>query len=187
MKSRRFHRAAMMRLGGGEDAALGEAFWRFSLALYARPGVGEALIALQDRARSDVNLALFGLWLGVSRGRRLAAAELAAAQAAIAPLNEAAVLPLRRLRRQLKPAADPDLQALRRRIAGLELAAERRVQHRLAASLPGAAHAAPEGGRLAAAEANLALALGDEFASAEAGVVRQALAALIRRAARPED
>jgi uncharacterized protein (TIGR02444 family) len=176
----------MMRLGGGEDAALGEAFWRFSLALYARPGVGEALIALQDRAGSDVNLVLFGLWLGVSRGHRLAAAELAAAAATIAPINETAVLPLRRLRRQLKPAADPGLQALRRRTAGLELAAERRVQHRLAASLPGAARAAPEGGRLAAAEANLALALGGDFALPEAATLCQALAALIRRAACPE-
>ena len=27
-----------------------EALWRFSLAFYARPGVSEALIALQDRA-----------------------------------------------------------------------------------------------------------------------------------------
>jgi hypothetical protein len=42
-----FHRAAMMRLGGRENAVAGEAFWRFSLALYARPGVAEALIALQ--------------------------------------------------------------------------------------------------------------------------------------------
>jgi hypothetical protein len=122
----------------------------------------------------------------VSRGHRLAAAELAAAAATIAPINETAVVPLRQLRRQLKPAADPGLQALCRRIAGPELAAERRIQHRLAASLPGAAHAAPEGDRLAAAEANLALALGDEFASAEAGVLREALAALIRRAERPE-
>jgi uncharacterized protein (TIGR02444 family) len=181
-----FHRAAMMRLGGRENAAAGEAFWRFSLALYARPGVAEALIALQDRAGSEVNLVLFGLWLGVSRGHRLAAAELDAARAAIAPIHQAVVLPLRQLRRLLKPAADAGLQALRRRIAGLELAAERRVQHRLAASLLGAARAAPEGGRLAAAEANLALALGDECASAEAGVLRQALAALIRRAERPE-
>jgi uncharacterized protein (TIGR02444 family) len=177
----------MMRLGGGENAAVDEAFWRFSLALYARPGVADALIALQDRARSEVNLVLFGLWLGVTRSRRLAAAELAAAAAAIAPIDEAVVLPLRQLRRQLKPAADPGVQALRRRIAGLELAAERRVQYRLAASLPGVARAAPEGGGLAAAEANLALALGDEFASAEAGVLREALAALIRRAEHPED
>ena len=27
-----------------------EALWRFSLAFYARPGVSEALIALQDHA-----------------------------------------------------------------------------------------------------------------------------------------
>jgi uncharacterized protein (TIGR02444 family) len=165
---------------------MGEAFWRFSLALYARPGVADALVALQDRAGSEVNLVLFGLWLGVSRGHRLSAAELSAAEAAITPVNEAVVLSLRQLRRQLKPATDPGIQALRRRIAGLELGAERCVQYRLAASLPGEPRAAPEGGRFAAAEANLSLSLGDEFASAEAAVLRQGLAALIRRAKRPE-
>ena len=36
----------------------GEAFWRFSLALYARPDVAEALIGLQDRAGLDVDLIL---------------------------------------------------------------------------------------------------------------------------------
>jgi uncharacterized protein (TIGR02444 family) len=174
-------------LAVGENIAVGEAFWRFSLALYARPGVADALIGLQDRAGSEVNLVLFGLWLGVTRGRRLAAAELAAAKAAIAPFDEAVVFPLRELRRRLKPAADPDLEALRRRVAGLELAAERRAQYRLAAGLPGAERKAPEGGGLAAAEANLALALGDEFASAEAGVLREALAGLIRRVERRED
>ena len=46
-------------------------FWRFSLALYARPGVAEALIALQDRAGLDVNLILFGLWVGTRHGRDL--------------------------------------------------------------------------------------------------------------------
>lgn len=174
-----------MRLGSGDNEAAGEAFWRFSLALYARPGVVETLIALQDRAASDVNVILFALWLGASRGRRLTAAELAAA-AAIAPVNEAAVVPLRQLRRRLKPASDPDLNALRRRIAGLEMAAERQVQYRLAASLPEEAGAASEGGRLAAAQANLALTLGGEFGSAEAGTLGRALAALIRRPERPE-
>src|SRR5271155_6227679 len=121
----------MARHPGGEDAAAGEAFWRFSLALYARPGVADALIRVQDRAACDVNLILFGLWLGVMQGRRLTAAELSAAEAAIAPIAGAAVAPLRRLRRQLKAAADPGLQALRRRIAGLEIAAERQAQDRL--------------------------------------------------------
>ena len=49
----------------------GEAFWRFSLAFYARPGVADALIALQDRAGSTSILMLFGLWLGVRHGREL--------------------------------------------------------------------------------------------------------------------
>jgi len=116
-----------------EDAVAGDAFWRFSLAFYARPGVAEALIALQDRAGSDVNLVLFALWLGVYRCRRLGPAELADAEAAIATINTAAVEPLRRLRRRLRGTVDRDLAALRRRVAGLELAAERRVQYQLAA------------------------------------------------------
>src|SRR5713101_730457 len=131
-----------MRHPGGEDDAAGEAFWRFSLALYARPGVADALIAIQDRAARDVNLILFGLWLGASHGRLLAAGELAGSEAAIAPIAAA------------------DLAPLRRRIATLEIAAERRVQYRLAAQLAGASGA--QGDRLAAAQANLALYLGDE-------------------------
>jgi len=43
---------------GGQAKDAGEAFWRFSLALYARPGVAEALVELQDRAGRDVNLQL---------------------------------------------------------------------------------------------------------------------------------
>ena len=167
-----------MRHPGGEDDAAGEAFWRFSLALYARPGVADALIAIQDRAARDVNLVLFALWLGASRGRRLAAGELAGAEAAIAPIAGAAVAPLRRLRRQLKSAADPDLAALRRRIVALEIAAERRVQYRLAART---ATTGPQADRLAAAQANLALYLADEARSPEAGVLCRALASLIRR------
>jgi uncharacterized protein (TIGR02444 family) len=170
-----------MRLEDAESAAAGEALWRFSLALYARPGVADALILIQDRAGSDVNMVLFGLWLGVTEGRLLGAAGLQAAEAAVASINQSGVTPLRRLRRQLKQARDPALQALRRRIAGLEIAAERQVLHRLAANLPRAAHAAPEGGRIVAAEANLALILGDLAGSPEAGAIRWALAALIRR------
>jgi uncharacterized protein (TIGR02444 family) len=180
-----------MRLAGRENQAMeneaaGEAFWRFSLALYARPGVADALIALQDRAGSDVNLVLFGLWLGACRGRLLGAAGLAAAAATIAPITTAAVAPLRQLRRQLKPVDDADLQALRRRVASLETAAERRVQYRLAAGLAGPAGAGPEGDRLAAATANLALTLGSSAASSEAGLLCQALAALIRQSARTD-
>jgi uncharacterized protein (TIGR02444 family) len=170
----------MMRTPGDGDLA-GDALWRFSLALYARPGVADALIALQDRAARDVNLILFGLWLGASRGRRLASGEVVAAEAASAAISDAAVAPLRRLRRQLKASADPDLQALRRCVAGLEIAAERRAQHRLAAQLTGASGAGTEADGWVAAQANLALTLGGEAGSPEAGVLCRALASLMRR------
>jgi uncharacterized protein (TIGR02444 family) len=159
-------------------AASGEALWRFSLALYARPGVAEALIALQDRAGCDVNLVLFGLWLGAARGHRLGPAELAAAETAIAPIARDIVGPTRQLRRRLKTDPAADLQALRRRLLALELAAERCVQYRLAAAASGSLS---DGDRGAAAEANLALCIGGEGGSAEAAVLRLALAALTRR------
>jgi uncharacterized protein (TIGR02444 family) len=156
----------------------GEALWRFSLALYARPGVAEALIALQDRAGCDVNLVLFALWLGAARGHRLDRAGLVAAETAIAPIGRDIVVPLRQLRRHLKTEPAADLQDLRRRLLALELAAERHVQYRLAAT----ASAALSGtDRCEAAEANLALALGAEAQSPEASVLRRELAGLTRR------
>src|SRR5580704_13105531 len=123
----------------GKPDVSGEALWRFSLAFYARPGVAEALIALQDRAGCDVNVILFALWRGLVHGHRLDRAELAAAEAAVAPLRRAVIEPLRWLRRGLKADSDSDIQALRRRVAALELAAERRAQSRLAATIVEAA------------------------------------------------
>lgn len=162
----------------GQTAA-GEALWRFSLTLYARPGVAEALIALQDRAGRDINLMLFVLWVGATRSRRLDPADLAAAEAAIRPLNAGVVHQLRRLRRELKTAADRDIQALRRRILHAELGAERQVQHRLETAASGG-QPQPGAPPLAIAKANLALYLGDEAGSVEADVMRVAVAALMR-------
>jgi uncharacterized protein (TIGR02444 family) len=156
----------------GKPSVSGEALWRFSLAFYARPAGAEALIALQDRGGCDVNLILFGLWRGLAHGHRLDNAELRVAEAAVAPLRRAVIEPLRRLRRALKTDNDPDIQALRRRIGTLELAAERRAQSRLAATI-GSSDTGDDRG--AAAEANLALCLGGEAQSAEAEVLRRAL------------
>jgi uncharacterized protein (TIGR02444 family) len=162
----------------GQPAA-GGALWRFSLALYARPRVAHALLALQDRAGRDVNLMLFALWIGATRAHCLDPTEMAMAEAAIRPLNVEGVHQLRRLRREMKAAPDCDIQALRRRILHVELGAERRVQNRLGAA---AIHRQPEPGTppLIAAAVNLALYLGDEARSAEADVLREAVAALMR-------
>ena len=38
-------------------------FWQFSLDFYARPGVADACLELQDRAGVDVNVLFFVLYL----------------------------------------------------------------------------------------------------------------------------
>jgi uncharacterized protein (TIGR02444 family) len=151
------------------EATTAEGFWRFSLMVYARPGVADALIRLQDRDDHNINLILFGLWLGLCEGVRLDAVGLARANAAIGGIDHGVVTPLRRLRRALRSDPDPDVQDLRRRVLALELAAERRVQARLAASA-GRRHAR-RGGGLALAKANLRLILGGNFGSEEVAVV----------------
>jgi len=128
---------------------------------------------LQDRAGHNINLILFGLWLAVARGPRLDAAGLARARAAIEKLDRDVVLPLRRLRRELKGDLNPDIQELRRRVLALEVVAERRVQARLAGTVTGRVG---RGSRAAAAGANLKLILGADFASREGDVLREAIA-----------
>jgi uncharacterized protein (TIGR02444 family) len=156
------------------DEVSTDGFWRFSLMVYARPGVAEALIGLQDRAGHNVNLILFGLWLGLTGGRRLNRLALGRARATITRFDREITAPLRRLRRRLRADPAPDMQDLRRRVLALELTAERRAQARLAASLDRGSSGTGE--RLAAAEANLRLILGPrDIASPEATVLRQTL------------
>ena len=163
----------------GQDAAA-NSFWRFSLMLYSRPGVADALIRLQDERGHNVNLILFGLWLGLGKAAFLDEAGLARAKAAIAPLERAVVAPLRRLRRQLKDRPDADIRDLRRRILALEIEAERRAQARLAVNVPARR---AEGDRHAIAEANLRLILGADFGSPDAELVRRAMILRAGRAA----
>ena len=167
-----------MRNARERNGSTGEALWRFSAVFDGRPGVAEALIALQDRAGQDVNLILFALWRGMAHGHRLDDGELSAAEAAIAPLRRDVIEPLRELRRGLKAQGDPDIQALRHRVGALELAAERRAQSRLAATV---GEPVGDNDRGTAAEANLTLALGAVAQSPEAGVLRQALGAFMAR------
>lgn len=161
---------------------MGDAFWRFSLALYARPGVAAALIALQDRSGHDVNLMLYALWLG-THTLRPAAEEFAAAQDAVGLLVDE-ISELRRQRRRLRDVPNPDLAALRRRVLRLELETERLVQHQLASRLRTGVLGTSDMGtgikRLATAAANLAVYLGADASSSEAATLLQALAALTR-------
>ena len=101
-------------------------FWRFSLAVYAAPGVADECLALQDAQGIDVNVLLFAAWLG---SRRVVVTEehLAAIEAAVGPGREQIVRPLRAVRRDIKARADAaqqDIAALREAAAALELRAE---------------------------------------------------------------
>jgi uncharacterized protein (TIGR02444 family) len=157
-----------------------EAFWRFSLAFYTRVGVTAALLELQDRHRCDVNLILWALWQGAIRGQRLMPVDFAAAEGAIGGLHGGVVKPLRRLRRTLSSATDADAQKLRRRIAAVELAAERRVQARLATLIP--EQRPPCAERVEAALANLVVYLGPHTAGLPPALrVRAELAGFLRR------
>lgn len=114
--------------------------WKFSLAVYGAPGVSAACLELQERRGADVNLLLYAAYVGASGRGRLDAAALAACRAAVRPWIEAAVLPLRGVRRALKAdlgaVSAADAAALRQRIAAVEIAAEQLEQQALARLLP---------------------------------------------------
>jgi len=135
-------------------------FWRFSLALYASPGVAPACIVLQDAHNKDVNVALYCCWLGASGRGRLTQGALDAADRTVAPWRERVVERLREARRAIKTAALPEAEGLYAKAKAAELEAERLLQLRLAGFAPEPTpRPAPE--RLADALANLTLYLGD--------------------------
>jgi len=112
-------------------------FWNFSLELYAGEGVAEACLDLQERRGCDVNVLLFCCWLGASGRPTLTADRLRSILAASDAWQTEVVKPLREMRRRLKdrnwPGALPEtVDAVRRRVADAELAAEHAEQLKLA-------------------------------------------------------
>ncbi|ALG71361.1 hypothetical protein VY88_01635 [Azospirillum thiophilum] len=129
--------------------------WDFSLAVYGRPGVPAACLALQDRRGVDVNLLLFAAWAGLDCAVRLSGDALSSIDSAVSGWRDEVVLPLRALRRRAKVEDD----AFYRRMKAAELEAERVQQDRLfAAAAAAIAGLAPRpGGGIALAVANMAL------------------------------
>lgn len=133
------------------------ALWDFSLALYARDGVADACLRLQDRHGLDVCLILFCVWHGLRLGA-VPDAVMARAAAFSERWGREVVRPLRGVRRRMKrmdPAGAP-LDRLREEVKAVELAAERIQLERLerlagAGAAPSAARALENLSRLAAA------------------------------------
>jgi uncharacterized protein (TIGR02444 family) len=112
-----------------------DAFWSFSLAFYAWPGIAETCLALQDRDGLDVNILLLCCWLGWSGQGQLDRDGLAAVEAGVATWRSEVVERLRTVRRALKGMPNPIAPGLRQDVQRLELAAEHEAQRLLMASL----------------------------------------------------
>jgi uncharacterized protein (TIGR02444 family) len=122
--------------------------WQFSLRLYARDGVASACLHLQDAHGVDVNVLLIALHAGLECGRRVDAVGIATLDAAIGSQRKTLVLPLRTMRRLLKPLPfGPDSEPLRSAVKRAELAAEQFEQlclARNAAALPAGSEHEPD-------------------------------------------
>ena len=136
-------------------------FWNFSLEIYSSEGVAEACLDLQERRGCDVNILLFCCWLGASGRSTLTADRLRVLLKVSGVWQAEVVKPLREVRRLLKdkswPEALPEtVDAVRRRVADAELAAEHAEQIKLASRhTPPADRDRPIEKRLRAAVGNL--------------------------------
>ena len=118
-------------------------FWSFSIAVYRKPGVEPALLALQDDFGFDVNLLLFCVYCAKAGHGRLSQ-QTQQAMAEIADVwGGQIVAPLRAVRRVLKTPVAGASGALREPLRGevkrIELAAERAMQQLLAGLVAGPA------------------------------------------------
>jgi len=106
-------------------------FWQFSLALYARQGVAEACLRLQDEFGLDVNVLLYCVFRG-SKGHRLDGPDIIAADENVSRWRADVVRPLRAIRRVMKDTRlltdTAGQSALRAQIKACELESERLQQ-----------------------------------------------------------
>jgi uncharacterized protein (TIGR02444 family) len=107
------------------------ALWRYAVAVYARPGVAAACLELQARHGLDVNLMLYGLWVGAERGVALSDGEWRRAEKAVRPWHRRAVRGLRGVRVNLKALIErlpgeyqAVAAAIRTRVKAVELDSE---------------------------------------------------------------
>jgi uncharacterized protein (TIGR02444 family) len=121
-----------------------EALWPYALDVYARPGVEALMLELQDRHGQCVPLLLWGLWMAAS-GRAVDANTAGGCAELARAWQDAAVAPLRRLRRDLKASPKAKTQRvsdqIRTGVKALELEAERMLLQMLdeASPAPGGA------------------------------------------------
>jgi uncharacterized protein (TIGR02444 family) len=128
----------LRKVGAGPD--LEAECWAFALAIYARPGVAEACLTLQNEAGVDVMLLLTTTFAAVKHRVLLTADEIRALDEACRPWREQIVRPLRTIRSGLKagpqPAPSKATEQFRSQVKALELAAEKLESKLLVECLP---------------------------------------------------
>lgn len=104
--------------------------WDWAASAYAAPGVAEVFLHLQDAADQNVPLLLWAAWC-TRAGRPLNTDTIEAGCDTARAWNDAAIGPLRSVRRTLKtPLVDietADREAVREAVKALELDCERRL------------------------------------------------------------
>ena len=114
--------------------------WAFALAIYARPGVAEACLTLQNEAGVDVMLLLTTTFAAVKHRLVLTTEEIRALDEACRPWRVQIVRPLRTIRTGLKtgpqPAPGEATEPFRSQVKALELAAEKLQNKLLVECLP---------------------------------------------------
>jgi uncharacterized protein (TIGR02444 family) len=156
------------------------AFWEFSLQLYARHGVADASLALQERFDADVNMLFFVLWAAENH-RTLNVADIRELIALVRPWRDEVVRPLRGARRFLKTTTwkTSETDSLRKHIQQQELDAERLQQLFLETRLDAFAACAAAGCDDCAAQnlKNYAASINAEFPDQQVAVLLSALGA----------
>lgn len=103
-------------------------FWRFSLAIYAMPGVQEECLSLQNESGVNVNILLYCAWRG-TEGDCLTASTLQRLNEVVHAWRSKIIIPLRQIRNDLKTMSSPNLidgniKAFRSNILEAELCGE---------------------------------------------------------------
>jgi uncharacterized protein (TIGR02444 family) len=114
--------------------------WAFALDIYAKPGVADACLWLQNEAGVDVVIFLMVTYAAVRHRVLLTPAGIGKLDEACRPWREQIVRPLRTIRSALKtgpsPAPSRKTEQFRSTVKSVELAAERLQNQLLAECLP---------------------------------------------------
>ncbi len=101
--------------------------WEFAVEFYAKPGISQACLELQDRLAVDVSFLLTILFYAKHRDIDFSVGEIASLDRSVSAWRNEVVIPLRRLRRRVKASdlLNSPTEELYQRIKADELLAER--------------------------------------------------------------